>query len=145
MPGKNELQGGHSMRQVGERQAGRAQAIGKLVISRNDTVLEEYELGARKITIGRDSSSNIQLNELSVSRHHACLTRVYNDYFVEDLKSTNGTFLNHRQITKHMLKHDDILRIGGFTLRMVGAMAGDGDEDLDRTLVLSAVGARGRQ
>ena len=76
-------------------------------------------LEAKRISIGRDQASDITLDDASVSRHHARLVRVMDSYYLEDLDSTNGTQRNHRPITKHVLKHSDEIRIGGFTLYFV--------------------------
>jgi len=92
----------------------------KLLIMRGDEAAGEFELTAKCISIGRDPASDINLNDASVSRHHAQLVRVMGSYYLEDLNSTNGTQRNHRKITKHLLKHADEIRIGGFTLYFVG-------------------------
>jgi pSer/pThr/pTyr-binding forkhead associated (FHA) protein len=130
------------MRESEEKVVRPERKVGKLVIMKDDSVVGEVQLGARKIAIGRDAASDVHLNDLAVSRHHACLTRVYDEYFVEDLKSTNGTFLNYRQVSKHMLKHGDTLRIGGFTLQLVKrnqkALGEAEERDPDRTVVLQA-------
>ena len=115
----------------------------KLVILKDGDLVAESPLGAKKLTIGRDAESDIRLNDLSVSRCHARLVRVFNDYYLEDLQSTNGTFLNERQVSKHMLKTGDLLRIGSFTLRLMGedepadkAVAAE----MDRTMVMAPDG-----
>lgn len=107
------------MKESGGKEIRPKRDLGKLVIMKDMSVVGEVQLGARKIFIGRSAASNVQLNDIAVSRRHACLTRVYDDYFVEDLQSTNGTFLNHSPVSKHMLKHGDVLRIGSFSLRLV--------------------------
>lgn len=114
--------------------------MAKLVILKDGDLVAETPLGAKKLTIGRDAESDIRLNDLSVSRCHARLVRVFNDYYLEDLKSTNGTFLNERQVSKHMLKSGDLLRIGSFTLRLMNQdeSADDAVEaEMDRTMVMA--------
>lgn len=88
----------------------------KLVIMRGGVETAQVVLEAKHLSIGRDQASDITLNDASVSRHHARLVRVMDSYYLEDLDSTNGTQRNHRPITKHVLKHSDEIRIGGFTL-----------------------------
>ena len=53
---------------------------------------------ASRITIGRDPSNSITLDDMLASRFHAVVQKVRNDYFVEDLGSTNGTFVNGERI-----------------------------------------------
>ena len=116
------------------RQSGSETVMEKVVVTQDGVERGEVRLEGSRITIGRDSSSTIHLGDLSVSRNHACLVRVLGDYYVEDLGSTNGTFLNDRQVKKHVIRHDDLLRIGNFELRFVGTPAPESDPD--RTLVL---------
>lgn len=113
--------------------------IAKLVILKGGAVAAEYPLSAKTLTIGRDTDSDIRLDDLSVSRCHARLVRVFKNYYVEDLESTNGTLLNDRQVTKHMLKRGDVLGIGGFTLRFLDqddAAEQAVEPATDRTVVL---------
>lgn len=91
----------------------------KLIIMQGSVQRGEVVLEAKHISIGRDQSSDIALKDASVSRHHARLVRVLDSYYLEDLESTNGTRRNNRPITKHLLKHSDEIRIGGFKLYFV--------------------------
>jgi pSer/pThr/pTyr-binding forkhead associated (FHA) protein len=66
-----------------------------------------------KITIGRDSSNNFQLLDDSASRFHARIdVQKNNKIIVEDLQSTNGTFVNEKRITKKTIRAGDEIRIG---------------------------------
>jgi len=91
----------------------------KLVIMQGEKTVKEFVLEAKEISIGRDPGSDITLLDASVSRRHARMVRVLNSYYLEDLDSTNGTQRNLRPITKHLLKHGDEIRIGGFKLYFV--------------------------
>ncbi|MBN1835249.1 MAG: FHA domain-containing protein [Spirochaetales bacterium] len=53
---------------------------------------------ASRITIGRDPTNSITLDDMLASRFHAVVQKVRNDYFVEDLDSTNGTYVNGQRI-----------------------------------------------
>lgn len=106
----------------------------KVVVLKDGVDKGEVHLEGKRISIGRDRSSDIPLNDLSVSRNHACLVRVFDDYYVEDLGSTNGTFLNDRQVKKHIIHNDDRLRVGSFELIFIGMATFA--VDLDRTVVL---------
>jgi len=69
------------------------------------------------INVGRAATSDIVLDEQFVSSTHARLVPRGQYYFVEDLGSTNGTFLNDRQVTDAQLRMDSRLRIGDTTFR----------------------------
>ncbi len=88
----------------------------KIIILQDGDILKEVELDRQQIVIGRDEKNVICLNDISVSRRHALLTCALDEYFIEDLGSTNGTLLNDRPISKHMLKNGDELRIGEYVL-----------------------------
>lgn len=108
----------------------------RLVIFKNGEAESEVALEARSMIIGRDVRSDIQLNDLSVSRRHARLTYIFNEYCLEDLDSTNGTILNEQPVTKRMLNHGDLLRIGSFTLRYHGDDEKLTRDELDKTVVI---------
>jgi pSer/pThr/pTyr-binding forkhead associated (FHA) protein len=70
---------------------------------------------AKRITIGRDPENSISLDDVMVSRKHAVIQKVKDDYFIEDLGSTNGTFLNGQPVPpgKYMrITPQDKVRIG---------------------------------
>jgi hypothetical protein len=69
------------------------------------------------ITVGRAATSDIVLDEQFVSTTHARLVPRGQFYFVEDLGSTNGTFLNEKQVTDAQLRMDSRLRVGETTFR----------------------------
>ncbi|MCW8905954.1 MAG: FHA domain-containing protein [Sedimenticola sp.] len=107
----------------------------KLVIKKDDARVDEFVIDQQRVTIGRDSESDLQLNDPSVSRQHARIQRIYTDLYVEDLGSTNGTSLNGRNITKHVLKAGDRLVIGSFVIGLVQE-AEEAEDDLDKTVVI---------
>lgn len=88
----------------------------KIIILQDGKVLNEVELDKQQIVIGRDEKNVICLGDISVSRRHALLTCALDEYFIEDLGSTNGTLLNDRPISKHMLKDGDQIRVGEYVL-----------------------------
>lgn len=72
---------------------------------------EVYEL-TKDVTIGREEDADLRLDERAVSRQHARLTWNGEHTIVEDLGSTNGTFVNGQRITRCALKAGDVIRIG---------------------------------
>jgi pSer/pThr/pTyr-binding forkhead associated (FHA) protein len=88
----------------------------KIVMMLKNTELKTLETDKETITIGRGSDSDIQINNLGVSKKHATIIRQNGGYFIEDLKSTNGTLLNNEPITKAALSGKDVVTIGKHTL-----------------------------
>ena len=88
----------------------------KLELKFKEKILKKIETEKPEIIIGRSPSADIQIDNLAVSKYHARLIKQKDQYTVEDLKSTNGTFLNDEKITRAILKHNDIVTVGKHTL-----------------------------
>jgi pSer/pThr/pTyr-binding forkhead associated (FHA) protein len=81
-----------------------------------NTELKTLETDKDTVTIGRNSNSDIKINNLGASKKHAAITRQDGSYFIEDLNSTNGTLVNNERITKTGLSGNDVITIGKHTL-----------------------------
>ncbi|MGH9361865.1 MAG: FHA domain-containing protein, partial [Thermoanaerobaculia bacterium] len=68
------------------------------------------------VHIGRDSTCELSLSDINISRKHARIEPMGRFYVVRDLKSTNGTWVNENPIKMHLLKHGDVVRIGNYRL-----------------------------
>ena len=88
----------------------------KLVLMLKNTELKTIETDKDTITIGRNNNCDIQINNLGVSKKHATITRQNGNYYIEDLKSTNGTLLNNEPVTKASLSGKDVIMIGKHAL-----------------------------
>lgn len=85
----------------------------RLIVRRGPQPNQIYELNKGVVTIGRDITNDIVINDPEVSRHHLRLTQGGGGYTVEDLGSTNGTFVNGQRLTgAHPLSHGDMLGLG---------------------------------
>jgi len=102
---------------------------GKLEFSFNSNRLEDFVLDKEVMTIGRKDDNDIHIENLAVSGHHAKLLTIFDDSFLEDLDSTNGTYVNGRPITKHPLKNGDVIVIGKHELRYVNDSNSASDDD----------------
>ena len=71
------------------------------------------------LTIGRSPHSDIFLDDVTVSRHHARVIRDESGFLLEDLNSLNGTYINRRRIERHRLANGDELQIGKYKLAFV--------------------------
>lgn len=72
------------------------------------------------LTIGRSPHSDLFLDDVTVSRHHARVLRDEGGFWVEDLNSLNGTYVNRKRIEQQRLFDGDELQIGKFKLAFVG-------------------------
>lgn len=115
--------------------------MGKLVLSLNGTVQGEFPLDKERITIGRKSENNIQIENLAVSGKHALIITILDDSFLEDLGSTNGTYVNGKLIKKHALRDGDVIGIGKHELRYQNENASSRDEAFEKTMILRPSGA----
>ncbi|MDQ7016410.1 MAG: FHA domain-containing protein [Gammaproteobacteria bacterium] len=91
--------------------------MSKLILSLGGDTLGEYQLSKEHIVIGRKSGNEIQIDNLSVSGAHAKIITILNDSFLEDLNSTNGTYVNGSLIKRHALQDGDIISIGKHQLK----------------------------
>ena len=76
--------------------------MAKLHFSLDGNPLGEFALDKERITIGRRPTNDIHIDNLAVSGDHAAIVTIGNDSFLEDLNSTNGTFVNNKPIKKHV-------------------------------------------
>ncbi|MBC9073593.1 FHA domain-containing protein [Thauera sp. CAU 1555] len=115
----------------------------KLILSMDGLVLKEVILKKERTTIGRKADNDIQIDNLAISGHHAVIVCILNDAFLEDLNSTNGTYVNSQQIKKHVLKNHDVIELGKYRLKFLvdAAPSGAGAVDLVDTGALRAAGA----
>ncbi len=97
--------------------------MSKIVLSLDDNLIMEYELEKEETMIGRRSSNDIQIQNLAVSGRHARIILAMNDAFLEDLGSTNGTYVNGRLIKKQALNDGDEIIIGKYKLAFYSADA----------------------
>lgn len=91
--------------------------MGKLVTFFEGKPAGEYLLDKERISIGRKAHNAIQLDHPTVSSEHALIITIRQDSFLEDLKSTNGTRVNHKPIKKCTLQDGDEIRIGKFIMK----------------------------
>lgn len=110
--------------------------MAKLVLSFNGDIVKEYELDKEIITIGRKPDNDIHIDNLAVSGAHAKILTILNDSFIEDLSSTNGTFVAGNRISKHALKNGDSVVIGKHELKYVNANAEDGEGEFEKTMII---------
>ncbi len=77
------------------------------------------------MTIGRTPESDLFLDDITVSRHHAKIVAESGGYFIEDLASLNGTYVNRKRIERHRLFDGDELQVGKFKLSFLQPITGE--------------------
>jgi pSer/pThr/pTyr-binding forkhead associated (FHA) protein len=89
-----------------------------ILLKFNDKILKTIEYDKNEIMIGRNTENDIVIENLAVSKLHAKIVKQDGAYYIEDLNSTNGTYLNKIRITKMELKNNDIIIIGKHSLEI---------------------------
>ncbi len=106
--------------------------MGKLVVSLDGVVIKEVQISKDKTTLGRRPYNDIVIDNLAVSGEHAVLQMVGSDVFIEDLNSTNGTYINGKAIKKQLLTHNDTVEIGKYKIRFLV----EEGTDYEKTMIL---------
>ena len=99
--------------------------MGKLVVSLDGVVIKEVQITKDKTTLGRRPYNDIVIDNLAVSGEHAVLQMVGGDVFIEDLNSTNGTYINGKAVKKQLLTHNDTVEIGKYKISTWSTTGGD--------------------
>ncbi|MDR1423909.1 MAG: FHA domain-containing protein [Azoarcus sp.] len=89
----------------------------KLILSMDGLVLKEIVLAKERTLIGRKPINDIQIDNLSISGQHAVITHILGDTFLEDLNSTNGTYVNGQPVKKHVLHNNDVIELGKYRIK----------------------------
>lgn len=108
--------------------------MGKLVVSLDGVVIKEVQITKDKTTLGRRPYNDIVIDNLAVSGEHGVLQMAGADVFIEDLNSTNGTYINGKAVKKQLLSHNDTIEIGKYKIKFVV----DDGSDYEKTAVMKA-------
>lgn len=106
--------------------------MGKLVVSLDGVVIKEVQITKDKTSLGRRPYNDIVIDNLAVSGEHAVLQMVASDVFIEDLNSTNGTYINGKAVKKQLLQHNDTVEIGKYKIKY---LAEEG-QDYEKTMIM---------
>jgi len=100
-----------------------------------------YMLGDTAIVVGRDHDCDLSITDQSVSRHHARIQPGIDGYYVVDLQSTNGTFVNDTPASMYKLKDGDYLRVGNWIFRYLtgGNVEAEYHEEIYRLTIIDAL------
>ena len=108
--------------------------MARLVLSLDSQVMAEYNMNKERYTIGRLPDNDIRIDNAAVSGQHSLIINILNDSFLEDLNSTNGTYVNGKLIKKHALQHGDVITVGHHQLRFVED--DEQQDEFEKTMVI---------
>jgi pSer/pThr/pTyr-binding forkhead associated (FHA) protein len=106
----------------------------KMIVSIDGVVIKEVQLTKDRTTLGRRPYNDVVIDNLAVSGEHAVLQMSGTDVFLEDLNSTNGTYVNGKAIKKQQLQGGDTIEIGKYKIKFVH----EGGEPYEKTMVINA-------
>jgi predicted component of type VI protein secretion system len=114
--------------------------MARLILSLESNVLAEYNMSKERYTIGRLPDNDVRIDNPTISGYHSLIINILNDSFLEDLNSTNGTYVNGKLIKKHALQHGDVVTVGKHHLRYVDSDAEEAEQEDEfaRTMVIGA-------
>jgi type II secretory pathway predicted ATPase ExeA/pSer/pThr/pTyr-binding forkhead associated (FHA) protein len=112
----------------------------RLVVTNNSSVMNELSFTKPRVLIGRSEHNDIAIGSRFVSRHHALLVRHGDTTILMDLNSTNGTFVNSRRVSNHVVIHDDVITVGHHKIKFSDPFARkrpslDGDAFADTAIM----------
>ncbi len=107
----------------------------KMIVSIDGVVIKEVQLTKDRTTLGRRPYNDIVIDNLAVSGEHAVLQMMANDVYLEDLNSTNGTYVNGKAVKKQLLQNNDTVEIGKYKIKYINEAANPGYE---KTMIIKA-------
>ncbi len=107
----------------------------KMIVSIDGVVIKEVQLTKDRTTLGRRPYNDIVIDNLAVSGEHAVLQMMANEVYLEDLNSTNGTYVNGKAVKKQLLQNNDTVEIGKYKIKYINEVANPGYE---KTMIIKA-------
>src|SRR5688500_1647570 len=101
--------------------------MARLILSLDGQVMAEYNMNKERYTVGRLPDNEICIDSRAVCGHHALVIHIRSDSFLQDLNSTNGTYVNGKLNKKHALQHRDLVTVGHHQLRFVDSQSWDSE------------------
>jgi pSer/pThr/pTyr-binding forkhead associated (FHA) protein len=105
----------------------------KMIVSIDGVVIKEVQLTKDRTTLGRRPYNDIVIDNLAVSGEHAVLQLTGNEVFLEDLNSTNGTYVNGKAVKKQLLQNNDTVEIGKYKIKFINEAPG---ANFEKTLII---------
>ncbi len=103
--------------------------IAKIVLSLDGVIKQELDLTKDRISIGRRPYNDMVLDNPAVSGEHAMIVKSHSDYILEDLGSTNGTYVNGQPVKKHYLQNNDVIELMKYRIQYIDALHANAKND----------------
>jgi pSer/pThr/pTyr-binding forkhead associated (FHA) protein len=107
----------------------------KMIVSIDGVVIKEVQLTKDRTSLGRRPYNDIVIDNLAVSGEHAVLQLTGQEVYLEDLNSTNGTYVNGKAVKKQLLQNNDTVEIGKYKIKFINEVAGP---TFDKTVIIKA-------
>src|SRR4029079_7573905 len=107
----------------------------KMIVSIDGVVIKEVQLTKDRTTLGRRPYNDIVIDNLAVSGEHAVLQMTGSEVYLEDLNSTNGTYVNGKAVKKQLLQNSDTVEIGKYKIKYINEAAGP---SFEKTMIIKA-------
>lgn len=104
----------------------------KMIVSIDGVVIKEVQLTKERTTLGRRPYNDVVIDNLAVSGEHAALQMTGNEVMLEDLNSTNGTYVNGKAVKKQALQNGDTIEVGKYKIKFVNEAEAPG---FDKTML----------
>ena len=104
----------------------------KMIVSIDGVVIKEVQLTKERTTLGRRPYNDVVIDNLAVSGEHAALQMTDSEVTLEDLNSTNGTYVNGKAVKKQLLQNGDTIEVGKYKIKFVNEVEAPG---YDKTMV----------
>jgi hypothetical protein len=104
----------------------------KMIVSIDGVVIKEVQITKERTTLGRRPYNDVVIDNLAVSGEHAAVQMTGDEVFLEDLNSTNGTYVNGKAVKRQQLFNGDTIEVGKYKIQFVSEPEG---ERFDKTMV----------
>lgn len=106
---------------VTEGLSGLSRGMSVIVVQRGPEIGQRFELSGQRLTVGRAADSDIMLDDVTVSRHHAHFVATDDGWDIVDQGSLNGTYVNRKTVERWHLTSGDLVQIGKYRLQYLHA------------------------
>jgi pSer/pThr/pTyr-binding forkhead associated (FHA) protein len=110
----------------------------KMIVSIDGVVIKEVQLTKDRTTLGRRPYNDVVIDNLAISGEHAVFQMTGSDVFIEDLNSTNGTYVNGKAAKKQQLHNGDTVEVGKYKIKFVSEATSEGFE---KTMMVKSASA----
>jgi hypothetical protein len=104
----------------------------KISVMLDEVVINEITLTKERTTIGRRPYNDVVMDNPTVSGEHAILIKTGDQVVIEDLHSTNGTYIDGRSVKQQVLRDGDLMELGKYKIKYDAEMGGG---DYEKTML----------